>query len=245
MNKATVLITGASRRLGLYLCERFIADGFFVIAVTRSSSAELNALYNSRLKVYQVDSYHPQNVQPLIKKIASEVNHIDVLIHNASMFETDQNCGVSRADSPASVDLFQEMFNVHMALPAWLNTAFKGKLENNATAGNIIHITDIYAENPSSDYALYCSTKAGLENLSKGFAKKFAPRIRVNTIQPGPIQFLPEHTNATKDAVLSQTLLDIEGGFLPIYQAVVSIIDNHYMTGSSIKVDGGRSLGRG
>lgn len=128
-------------------------------------------------------------------------------------------------------------------MPSLLNLQLAPLLYNAQDPGCIIHITDIYAENPSSKSTLYSSTKAGLDNLTKGLAKKMAPGIRVNSIQPGPIKFLPKHSHIDKEKILAKSLLPFEGGFLPIYKAIMSIIDNNYITGASIKVDGGRSLG--
>ena len=106
-------------------------------------------------------------------------------------------------------------------------------------------ITDIFSDNPHPAFSMYCSTKAGLQNLTLAAAKKFAPEVRANCIQPGPIQFLPTHTEEQKAQVLSETLLPFEGGFGPVFKALKFIVDNPYVTGSCIKVDGGRSIVRG
>ncbi len=240
-----VLITGASRRLGLFLCQAFLEQGDNVIAVTRAASDELMQLKCERLTLLSVASYQDAALLPLVQEIKRLFTRLDVLVHNASIFETDAQVEQELEEHYAT------LFNVHMAVPARLNLAFffffffLHGLLSASDNGNIIHITDIYAENPKADHVLYCSTKAGLENLSKGFAKKFAPAIRVNSIQPGPIKFLDKHSDEHKSDVLSQTLVAEEGGFLPVYQAVRFLLDNRYVTGSSIKVDGGRSIGRG
>ncbi|MFL0800206.1 MAG: SDR family NAD(P)-dependent oxidoreductase [Agarilytica sp.] len=233
----TVLITGASRRLGLFLCEQFCHQDCNVIALTRSISRELHQLaerFETQLACFELEEYHEKNIARTISVVTSSYPHIDIVIHNASIFET--NTEFSR-------EIFQQSFDVHMAMPAQLNEGLKECLYREDQPGVVVHITDIYAENPNKAYTLYCATKAGLENLSKGFAKKFAPGIRVNSIQPGPIKFLDTHNDAEKAQVLSETLLNCEGGFMPIFQAISSVIENPYMTGATIKVDGGRALG--
>ena len=174
----------------------------------------------------------------VLKYVSTHYAHLDAVIHNASIYEPDE---AHATDFDA---FYERLFHIHMRVPAQINNALKGALHNTKQPGNIIHITDIYADNPNPDYGLYCSTKAGLENLSKSFAKRFAPGIRVNTIQPGPIKFLAEHTTEQKQSVMSETLLEGEGGFQPIYKAILAILDNAYMTGASVRVDGGRSLNR-
>lgn len=234
--KSTVVITGASRRLGLFLCEKFIAADYKVYALTRSASKELNHLsQENALVIIELESYEFGPVSEAIDAICSDAEKINVLVHNVSAFDKD--------DAHYADERYTLFYRLHMALPAQLNMGLKERLYNQQTPGVIVHITDIFADTPSADHVLYCSTKAGLENLSKGFAKKFAPGIRVNTIQPGPIKFLPSHTEAAKQHVLSETLLGREGGFMPIFQALRSIVENTYMTGACIKVDGGRALG--
>lgn len=237
MATKTILITGASRRLGLFLSENFLQAGWSVIALTRSCSTELTALAaNSNLTIFELGQYEAANIQKVIDEINSQYDAIHAVVHNASAFEKDID--------QFNIEIYETYFKVHMALPAQLNQGLSHLLFNQSSPGNIIHITDIFAENPDAKFALYCSTKAASENLAKAYAKKYAPGIKVNAIQPGPIQFLPSHTEDAKKSVMSETLLQYEGGFEPIFLAVNSIISNPYMTGASIKVDGGRALGR-
>ena len=240
MDSKTVMITGAGRRLGLYLTEAFLIQGWRVIAFTRHNhSKEFATLKSERLRVLELGDYCFSEVDKAVSRVLDQYPKLDAVIHNASIYESDLS---HEKDFSA---FYERLFHIHMRVPVQINQSLRGLLDRPKKPGNIIHITDIYAENPNANYALYCSTKAGLESLSKSFAKKFAPGIRVNSIQPGPIKFLAEHTSEHKNHVLSETLLESEGGFLPIYKAIVSIIDNDYITGASIKVDGGRSLNRG
>jgi len=107
---------------------------------------------------------------------------------------------------------------------------------------SIIHITDIYIHAPAPQFAAYVATKAGAHSLAMSFARELAPEVRVNTIEPGPILFLDEHGDAWRQQVLARTPLAREGGLEPIWQAVTLLMANDYMTGASIRVDGGRAL---
>ena len=233
----SAMITGASRRLGLYLVEKLLAQGWQVYALTRQASPELKALSsNQNLTIYEHENY----TFSCLEKLAGPLNNLaslDVLINNASIYEAD-NKGENN-----SGEFYQNLFFIHMQMPAWLAEKLTGALTT--ARGNIISITDIYADNPKADSSLYCSTKAGLQNLSLGLAKKLAPLVRVNCIQPGPIKFLDEHSDTHKQQVLAETLVAEEGGFEPVFKTVQFILDNHYLTGGCIKVDGGRSLMRG
>lgn len=233
----TVLITGISRRLGLYLVRAFLGDNFKVIGLTRIVNDELNKLSkNNNLQVITTNYTDINSLKSAILQIENNNNKIDLVIHNASLFDKDAN---------HSQDLWQYydvLYQTHMKMPAFINENLYKLLKNKKTPGCIIHITDISVINPVAKFALYCSTKAGLENLSKSYAKKFAPFVRVNSILPGPMLFLPSHTKEEKLAVAQQTLLSVEPGFLPILEGIKFIFENQFITGSSIKIDGGRSI---
>jgi dihydromonapterin reductase/dihydrofolate reductase len=158
-------------------------------------------------------------------------------VHNASFFEPD------KTDTSESLEQLNAMLQTHVELPFQLNNRLAEVLKRSANA-NIIHMTDIYVDNPNEAFSNYCASKAGLENLSKSFAKKLAPHVRVNTIQPGALAFLPDHSDEAKTDVLEKSLLKIEAGFEPILKTIHSILDNPFITGTAIKVDGGRSICR-
>lgn len=228
----TAVITGTSRRLGAYLAEKLSAEGYQVFGLTRQLNPQQQYLTQIAVDYQSADS-----VMAAIRQVQQQ-SSIDLLIHNASLFEKDQ------LHTEDTVSFYQALFAVHMQLPALLNQHLAPQLAKSQGGGLIVHITDIYSENPNPAFSLYCSTKAGLENLMKSAAKAYAPQIRVNSIQPGPIMFLPEHSNSEKQQVMQQTLIAQEAGFEPIYQGVRFLIDNKFVTGLSLKIDGGRSLGK-
>ncbi|WP_197495800.1 SDR family oxidoreductase [Acidihalobacter yilgarnensis] len=135
-----------------------------------------------------------------------------------------------------------------MLAPYLINTGLVELLHAGADANDsptdIVHITDIFALSPKPEFDLYCATKAGLENLSQSFAKRYAPRIKVNCLQPGPILFKDSHTPEMRRRVLAETPLGREGGPEAVYRALRALLDNDYLTGTSIPVDGGRHLAR-
>lgn len=251
------VITGAGRRLGLFLVESLLNDGWEVHAITRKATPQLTELdrkYNPEnsfgvLYVHSLENlesttstkikYNEKNISRVLDKVLKKSTKIHLLVNNASIFKDDQ------AVNNDGMSVYSDMIFMHMILPTLMCQGLSKALSDEHCPGNIVSITDIYAQNPNQDYSLYCSSKAGLESLNKGFAKKYSPGIRVNAIQPGPIKFLPEHSDEHKAKVISQTLLPFEGGFLPIYQTLQFILSNKYLTGASIPVDGGRSLVRG
>ncbi|ABV38827.1 short chain dehydrogenase/reductase family protein [Shewanella sediminis HAW-EB3] len=235
----TIVITGSSRRLGLFLVEKFLSMGDTVIAITRSPSQNFQSISSEHLQLIQIDSYDQFGITKAMQEIETLAERVDLLINNASMYDVDPE------NFEELENHYLSLFNVHMLFPTLLITALKEHMYSESTPGVVVNITDIYADNPNPEYALYCSTKSGLESLTQSFAKKFSPGIRCNSIMPGPIQFLEQHTEHQKSEVYKETLLPFEGGYMPVFQAVTFLLDNHYVTGTSIKVDGGRSICRG
>lgn len=232
------VITGASRRLGLHMTESLLAKGWRVIVLTRAcQQGALSEISDSNFSCIECDALNDASVSAAIGAIKQKTQHIDLLLHNASIYEKD----AEHNDAPAA--FYDDLYAIHMKLPARLNMALADELKRSIREqGNVIHITDIYVDNPNPEYALYCSTKAGSENLMKSFAKQLAPKVRVNAIQPGPVKFLPEHSDDEQSKVLAETLLAVEGGFEALEKAIYAILDNHYMTASVVRVDGGRAL---
>jgi dihydromonapterin reductase/dihydrofolate reductase len=159
------------------------------------------------------------------------------IVHNASAFARTPE------DTDAALADFERYWAVHMRAPWLLNRLLAPHLDGTAEhPADIVHITDIYADNPAPDFDIYCATKAGLQNLALSAAKRLAPAVKVNVIQPGPIDFTEWHGAAERQAILAATPLGRLGGPEAVYRALRGILDNDYLTGAVIPVDGGRRL---
>ncbi|MFL9593914.1 SDR family NAD(P)-dependent oxidoreductase [Aeromonas schubertii] len=229
------LVTGCGRRLGFYLCERLLAAGWQVAGSYRTERPELARLREAGAELWQTDFTRLEEVAQLAQAVAS--GGLDLLVHNASGFENGS------PDPTEEAHQFERFFRVHMQAPHLLNRLLGESLARSGR-GLIVHITDIYIHAPPPELAAYVATKAGAHALAMSAARELAPGVRVNTIEPGPILFLDEHGEAWRQEVLSRTPLAKEGGLEPIWQALEMVMANDYMTGASLRVDGGRALAR-
>jgi len=231
-----ILITGAGRRVGYALAERCLSLGQKVIAHYHQASEELSHLAQLGAHTLQADFNDRHSVQQMLAEIAELTPDLRAIIHNASAFSP------SSQDSVQALAQLDQFYQIHVASPWQINSALTPQLMAYDGIADIVHITDIYADNPNPMFDVYCASKAALQNLSLSFAKKLAPKVKVNVIQPGPILFKEWHSEAAKKAVLDETLLKFEAGPEPIIKAVLSVLDNPYQTGAVIAVDGGRRL---
>ncbi len=234
-----VLITGAGRRVGLHLARRLLQDGARVIAHYRSSGENLETLRAEGAQLVQGDLATVDGSLAVAEAVRAMTPALRAIVHNASAFSPT-------ADDPReAASQFIQFFGIHMQAPWLLNTTLEPLLRASAShPADIVHITDIFAERPHPEFDLYCATKAGLENLSLSLARRLAPRIKVNSIRPGPILFMPSHTPEARAKVLAETPLGREGGPEPVYRALRALLDNDFITGAALPVDGGRHLAR-
>ena len=236
MQHDPIFITGAGRRVGHYLAQQFHAHGYPVIAHYRSSTPEIEKLAALGITLVQGDFLCPTQVESLATQVTEGCTRLRAIIHNASCFYP-----TPRDSATTTVEALDDFYQVHMRAPALLNERLYPRLTQSAQA-DIVSITDIYAQRPNPAYDMYCASKAGLLNLTLSYAKRWAPKVKVNAIAPGPIWFLPEHSQAYREQVLAKTPLGIEGGPQPIFSAIKSLLDNPFITGTCLTVDGGRSL---
>lgn len=234
-----VLITGAGRRVGLYLAQQLQQAGYLVVAHYRTETEGVQALRELGVETIQGTFDSKAAILRFADEVKTRYDSFSAVIHNASSFY------VADDDLAQAADQYEQFFLVHMMAPYLINETLRPMLKGaDDKPADIIHITDINAENPTSDFDVYCSTKAGLHNLTLSLAKKYAPDVKVNAIAPGPVLFSDKHTGEVKAQTLSETLLQCEGGMEPVYLAVKSVLDNPFLTGVSLPVDGGRRLSK-
>ncbi len=221
-----IFITGGGRRLGRTLSEHYLAQGWQVVAHYNTRS-ELEAHPN--LTSVKADLSDVRDIEKLCDELQA-LGPFDAVIHNASCFVPD----AAAADLPEHIAMHQ---NVHVTAPVMITEALK---EAWTEAACMISISDIYADIPNQRFAVYCAAKAGLQNWSLSMAQRLAGRVRVNVIQPGPVQFLPEHDEAYRQRVLSQSLIGEELGYGAIVSACDYLLSARAVTGTVMRVDGGR-----
>lgn len=239
-----VLVTGGSQRIGASLCRYFHEEGFAVIIHYNHSKQaaetlckQLNAKRLHSCEVISADLGNLANIQYLAKQSLSAFGRIDVVINNASTFFPTPLQQITE-------DHWDNLFTSNLKAPLFLNQSLANELAKHE--GCIINITDIHAERPLKNYAVYCAAKAGLTNLTKSLARELAPTVRVNAIAPGAILW-PEgeaHIEEQKKiALLARIPLQRTGEPNDIAKTAVFLAKYApYITGQIINVDGGRSL---
>ena len=241
MNK-TIFITGAAKRIGKEIALTFKELGWNIIIHYNSSKSDADNLAD------QINKDNPNSAKTVqgnldvkedVQKILNEVNDafpsIDLLINNASTFYPTPIDEISE-------DHWEKLIGSNLKGPLFLIQGLKEKLKK--SNGSIINITDTNLTKGVANYSIYSAAKAGLEAITKGLARELAPEIKVNAIAPGAMLEPPDvtWTEGQKNRVIESIPLKRMGSEKDIANAVKFLANSEYITGQTIKVDGGRSL---
>lgn len=242
-NHPVALVTGAARRVGAAIARGLHAAGYDLALHFRHSRTELDALIaefecaraHSTLAL-QADLAEVERLPDLIDATVARFGRLDALVNNASAFYPTPFGSIT----PRQWD---ELFAANARAPLFLAQAAAKHLA--ATRGCIVNITDIFAERPLRQHAVYAMSKAALRMATFALAQELGPEVRANAVAPGVILW-PEagKDEAAKQRALAQIPLARKGSPEDIAGTVLWLIrDATYVTGQTLRVDGGRSLG--
>ncbi|SSB98061.1 dihydromonapterin reductase / dihydrofolate reductase [Pseudomonas sp. 43mfcvi1.1] len=230
---APILITGAAQRVGLHCARRLLEDGQPVIATYRTERPGVQTLRDLGAVTLFADLSSEAGILTFIEQLKQHTDRLRAIVHNASAW---------LAESPGSeAAALNAMFGVHMLAPYLINL-HSAELLQRSTPADIVHISDDVTRKGSARHIAYCATKAGLESLTLSFAAKFAPAIKVNGIAPALLLFNPEDDATYRAKALAKSALGIEPGSEVIYQSLRYLLDNPYVTGTTLTVNGGRHV---
>jgi NAD(P)-dependent dehydrogenase (short-subunit alcohol dehydrogenase family) len=111
------------------------------------------------------------------------------------------------------------------------------------TGGAIVNIGDWASERPYRDYGAYFVSKATIPTMTRLFAVELAPRIRVNAVLPGPVLMPGDISEAERKRAVAGTLVGRAGRPEHVSNAVAFLLENDFITGVCLPVDGGRTIG--
>lgn len=201
------------------------------------TAAAVRALGRSAFSV-QADVTSEAACQEAVAATVRELGRLDILINMASLYVAkpfDQLTGEDW-DRQLAVDLRASFLFSHAA-------AFEMRRHG---GGRIINFADWVAASGRPRYPGYLPyyvAKAGVKALTEGLALELAAdQILVNAIAPGPILAPPDMSADESAAVVQSTPLGRWGGEDEIAKAVMFLVDSNFVTGETIRVDGGRHV---
>ncbi|CAI2049468.1 MULTISPECIES: dihydromonapterin reductase [Serratia] len=235
-NSAPVLITGGARRIGLALAKSFLQRGVPVIIAYRSEYPALAELQDLGAICLQGDFSAHEGIYRFADQVKQVAPKLRAVIHNASAWLAE-----STETPPEQV--MASMLQIHVYTPYLLNQLLEPCLLGQGQAGaDIIHLTDYVVEKGSDKHIAYAASKAALDNMTRSFARKLAPDVKVNAIAPALIMFNTGDDEAYRQQALTKSLMQIAPGESEVVNLVDYLMGSRYVTGRTHGVDGGRPL---
>jgi NAD(P)-dependent dehydrogenase (short-subunit alcohol dehydrogenase family) len=249
----TAVITGASGSLGSVIALALGQAGCNCLChyfnnkqTAEQVAAQIRTLGPNALAV-RVDLTSENEIKQLFDH-AAELGCPQLLVNCAAVFEKSPL-------EQASFEQAREILNINLTAAIITSKYFAKSVKKNFNienkpacgelaepAGKIINIADIGGIRPWANYVFYCASKAGLIGATKSLAKELAPAICVNAVAPGIITWPDDFDDAEKQKQLSLIPLKRIAKPQEIACAVISLLENDYITGQVLCVDGGRSI---
>lgn len=238
-----VAITGGGRGLGLEMARAFAERGARVAIASRKAdvcaavAAELAEAHDADVVGLGLHVGRWDEHEPFVDAVTDHLGPIDVLVNNAG----------SSPLYPSLVEvnerLFDSVVGVNMKGPFRLSALVAAQMAERDADGSIINVSSTSSLQPGAGELPYAMAKAGLNAMTVGLAHALGPKIRVNTIMPGP--FLTDISDAwtdeTKALFAQRVALQRAGSPHEIVGAALYLASSasSFTTGSVIKVDGG------
>lgn len=239
LNGKRALVTGGAIRIGKAIALELASQGCHIVLHYGRSGAEAGRTA-AAVKALGVDCVLAQAdlaSAPAVQRLGRLALRAgcSILVNNASIFPRvplDQ----------ATVKDFDEPWAVNLRAPALLTQIMGTAWLKAKTESRIVNIADVGGRLAWPGYLPYSLSKAGLLQLTRASAAALAPHVLVNSVSPGPMLMPERHTAAQKRSSLKRSLLKRLGGPAEVARAVLFAVQSDFMTGSDIKVDGGREL---
>lgn len=210
----------------------------------KQTAADVEAL-GARALLVQADVSQDREVRALVEQTADAFGGVDILVNNAAT-----TAFVNFADLEGmKEEHWDRILAVNLKGPFFCSRAVAGHMKEAGT-GAIVNIASIAGIRAVGSSIAYAASKAGLINLTIALARVLAPEVRVNCVAPGFIetrwlqQGLGQVYEPAKQRTAAQTPLGRVSTPEDIAQVVLSLIEGaDFVTGQTIVVDGGNSIG--
>ena len=240
----TALVTGAGIRVGRTIALALADAGFdlFLHAHrSRTGAEEVAAHTRSRGRSAHVvfaDLTSDDGCDHVARTVRAQTPALDLVVHSAASYEIVPFAQITRAQLRA-------MLALNLEAPFVLTQALLPALHA-STAPSIINIIDVAVHHPyraEDTYSHYLASKAGLEALTRAWARELGPRIRVNGVAPGTVLFPDEESAQRQTGIVARLPLQRTGRPEDVAAAVVFLATQApYVTGHILPVDGGLSV---
>lgn len=239
------LIVGATSGVGLATARLFASEGSLLTLAARSTDklAKVKEEIGNRTHAVTGDVADVASCQAIVPAAIEGMNGLDIVVYTAGLCEP---CLVK----DMTIENFKAHLNVNLTgnfIIAQAAALYMGSRDG----GSIVNISSELSHIGMGYYVHYCAAKAGVLGLTKALAAEMAPKVRVNSISPGPIDtpMLQAEikwfggTQEVMDGAINRVPLKRFASAEEIAKAILFLAaDAPYATGSTLVLDGGTTM---
>jgi NAD(P)-dependent dehydrogenase (short-subunit alcohol dehydrogenase family) len=234
---AKILITGATSKIGRKLSVEFAKKGFD-LALHYNKSQDIANELKRKLEAFSIDTIllradvtKSYEVEVVFDEIEKKIGKVDILINNLGVFPEKIDFKNIREEQ------WDRIFAINLKSIFLFSQLFA---KQNIVSGKIINIASVGGMEHWKGSLLYNVTKSALIHLTKSLAIELAPEVTVNCVSPGIIQ------SEDSRIVIPETKIPMKkyGCAQDIFNAIMYFIENDYVTGQNLIIDGGYNLKR-
>jgi len=242
LENRVAIVTGGASGLGKSIVEMLLDNGSKIVVLDINKEA-LDSIDESEniLKV-ACDITKEDEIAKAVEKAKDKFSKIDILINNAGILYSEPLVNIMSKEKRHSVSMWQKVIDINLTAPFILGSYVAEQMLMSRTKGVIVNISSISARGNAGQSA-YSAAKAGLESMTMVWAKELGSfGIRSVAVAPGFMD-----TESTHDAVTQEVLNHVKketpikrlGKAQDIAEAVKFAIENEYMNGKTLEIDGG------
>lgn len=232
-----VLLTGATRGLGLGMAKVLVESGYFVIATGRKETPEIKSLLtDKRGRFFPLDLGDTKALHDFVKSVTDACGPLYGLINNAGLGHD----GLLATQHESQIN---ELLRVNLEAPILLSK-YASRSMLLGGSGRIIQISSIIANTGFSGLAVYAATKAGLVGFSKSLARELGKAaITVNVVAPGYMktEMTASLAGEKLDSIIRRSPMKTLVDVADVAQAVIYLLGEgaSHVTGTTLTVDAG------
>jgi NAD(P)-dependent dehydrogenase (short-subunit alcohol dehydrogenase family) len=232
--RKVAIVTGASQGIGAGLVDGLLAKGYRVVANSRS----IKPSTRQDLVTVAGDIADPEVAKKVVSTAIQHFGRVDTLVNNAGIF-------IAKPFIEYTAEDFASVISVNVAGFFHVSQQAAARMLSQRS-GHIVNITTSLVDQPIAGVpaAMASLTKGGLDAVTRSLAIEYADKgIRVNAISPGIIK-TPMHAPETHDFLAKLHPMQRIGEVTEIVDAVLYLDNAGFVTGETLRVDGGQHAGR-